>query len=149
MYLDVIHDRIEDLAKRGLFVRLAKIDSFKEENERCESFWFYLSLNNGWHQGFGGFALDQYNEDFKRRIGTAAGHDLYIQLKQMFGVISLTETKGRIVYAVYETDDWNSKIIGLALNYFESRSNKKNYFLITDWQKDIEDERYELKNENT
>lgn len=80
-------------------------------------------------QGFGGYALDTWNEDEKRREGTAAGMDLLLRLLETFGVMTLDGIKGRYAYAIRK--DHFGSIIGLEIPKPEGGK----VFMIEDWQK--------------
>ena len=82
-------------------------------------------------QGFGGYALDEWSEEDRRRVGTAAGADFVLRLLSVFGAESLSKLKGRMVYALTESDAFGAKIIGIQMT--EPDGGAK--FLIEDWRK--------------
>jgi hypothetical protein len=81
-------------------------------------------------QSFGGVALDQWSEEDHRRIGTAAGLDLIIQLCRLFGVDQLEGLVGRPVYALRESPDWGALIVGLETPPFDGGKR----LLLSEWQ---------------
>lgn len=114
------------------FKQLGKVESvsFGSGDHGNMTFWVMLDFGGG-GQGFGGYALDDWDESKKRRVGTAAGMDLIMQLLELFKVDSLNQIAGRPVYALYENEHhFNDKIIGLEIPAFDG--GKK--FLIKDWQ---------------
>jgi hypothetical protein len=82
-------------------------------------------------QGFGGYALDTYNKETKKREGIAAGTDLVLELLNLFGVSSLGEIRGRYAYAIRDGDHHNSQIIGVRI----PKPEGGRCFMIGDWQK--------------
>lgn len=64
-------------------------------------------------QMFGGYSLDEYDKALRRRVGTAAGMDMLVQLTAFFGVSDLHQAVGKYVYAVRENDSWGAAIIAL------------------------------------
>jgi len=91
--------------------------------------WLSLDKEEGLHQSFGGYSLDGYNEELKRRVGSASGMDWILRLLQIFGVSRLEEIKGKMCYALYEDD---SQLIK-GIKTLDIDGGKE--FLISDWQK--------------
>lgn len=114
--------------------QLGKVGSvfFGLEDHGILSFMIHLDFG-GTGQGFGGYALDGYSKEKKRRIGTAAGTDLVLRLLTLFGVRTLEEIKGRSVFALRESVQISAKIIGLRLPEFDGGTE----FLIEDWQNEF------------
>lgn len=84
-------------------------------------------------QGFGGIALDDWDEKRHRRIGTAAGMDFVMQILRLFKVETLEELKGRTVYALYKNDRRVGEyIIGLEMPAFDGGER----LLLDDWRKE-------------
>ena len=98
--------------------KVASVDLFIEDHGLLT---LYVMLDfGGSTQGFGGFALDEWSKEDDRRVGTAAGLDLVLQLLALFGVNRLDEIKGRTVYALRDDKDgWNDPIAGLELPAFD------------------------------
>jgi len=60
-----------------MFEKIGKIESTQLGIENHGIMTFSLQFNfGGTGQGFGGVALDDYDEALKRRVGTAAGAEL-------------------------------------------------------------------------
>lgn len=113
--------------------QLGKVTSvfFGLEDHGCMTFWIHLDYG-GSGQGFGGVALDQWSKGDDRRVGTAAGLDLLIQLLELFGVDTLEKIVGRSVYALHEDGGgWNASVVGLQLPAFDGGKQ----LLLDDWRK--------------
>jgi hypothetical protein len=54
----------------------------------------YLDYGDGIHQGFGGYALDEYDRERKRRKGTAFGAEFIRDLLDAVGVSQWEKLKG-------------------------------------------------------
>lgn len=55
-------------------------------------------------QGIGGYALDTFDRDRDRRVGTAGGLDFVLRTLNLFKVDRLRAIVGRTAFAVYATD---------------------------------------------
>jgi len=76
--------------------------------------WLHLA-GQGWGQGFGGYALDQWDAGLNRRIGTGFGLDWVGEILRTLGVESWEKVKGQEVIALYsEGDSWGGQIKGFA-----------------------------------
>lgn len=115
------------------FQQLGKVESvmFGFEDHGILTFMIYLNYG-GSCQGFGGYALDTYDKEKKRRVGTAAGTDLILKLLNLFKVSKLDDIEGRSVFALRDSDNWTSSIVGLKLPDFDGGEE----LLISDWQKE-------------
>jgi hypothetical protein len=82
-------------------------------------------------QSFCGMALDIYDKEADKRIGTAAGMDLYMRLLDFFDVDELHKAKGMTAYALRVDTTWHSQIIGLERVRFEGGAK----FMLSDWVK--------------
>ena len=80
--------------------KLAKIVSASLEiKERGNlNFWINVSYEYGLNQGIGGITLDTYNEEKKRRIGTAYGCEFIRQLLLCLDVNDFSEMKGKVIW---------------------------------------------------
>ena len=65
-------------------------------------FWIMVDYEEGMSQGVGGIALDTYDEDKKKRIGTAYGCEIIRQLLLALDVNDFSEMKGKMVYVLGE-----------------------------------------------
>jgi hypothetical protein len=82
------------------------------EDHGILTLWLHLVFN-GSGQGFGGRALDAWDEAKNRRVGTALGLDYILQMLALFKVDTLGAIKGRYVYAL--RNEPYGDIIGLEL----------------------------------
>jgi hypothetical protein len=65
-------------------------------------------------QGVGGFALDAWSEEHKRRVSTSLCGAFITGVLRACGVDSWERVKGRTVYVLFENDSYHSRPIGLA-----------------------------------
>ena len=56
---------------------------------------FITLTGDGWGQGFGGYALDKWDEAQHKRIGTAHGMDFIKGIMDTFGVSMWSELRGK------------------------------------------------------
>ncbi|TXH44291.1 MAG: hypothetical protein E6Q97_32975 [Desulfurellales bacterium] len=111
--------------------QLGKVRSifFGREDHGILTFMVQVDFG-GSTQGFGGYSLDIYDKELKRRVGHAAGTDLVLNLLNLFGVDELQRAEGMPVFAIRD-EGWGGKIIGLRTPDFDGGRE----FLIKDWQK--------------
>ncbi len=95
-------------------MKLAKVESASLEikDRGILNFWVHVNYEDGLCQGVGGLSLDTWNEDLKRRVGTAYGCEMIRQLLLFFGVNNLNEAKGQIVYVVGDGEGLSFKPTG-------------------------------------
>lgn len=62
----------------------------------------------GWGCGFGGYALDEYKKQYKKRIATQQGFQAIIELMETLEVRNWEELKGQYVRVV--SQGWGGKI---------------------------------------
>lgn len=76
---------------------------------------FYVDLDfGGKGQAYGGACLDEWNPRLRRRVGTALGCELLLQLHRFFGVTELSKATGQAVVAEREGDaGWSGMIVRL------------------------------------
>ena len=93
--------------------QIAKITKTALGYEDHGIFTAWLSLDyGGGGQGAGGYALDEYDEPKKRRVGHKCGMDFIIGVLAACGVDSWEKVAGRTVIALRE-DGWHGKVVGL------------------------------------
>ena len=102
---------------------------FGVEDHGIMTFWLEFDFGSS-GQSFGGYCLDTYSEKEKDRIGTAGGMDAIIQILKVCGVEKWEDIEGKIMYALYDNDEYNELIKGIKGLPFES--NKA--FLLSEWQ---------------
>ena len=95
-------------------LKLAKVESasFEIKERGILNFWVNVAYEDGCNQGVGGLALDTWNKDLERRVGTAYGCEMIRQLLLFFGVNNLNEAKSQVVYVVGEGEDFSFKPTG-------------------------------------
>ena len=113
--------------------QLAKVKDAKISLDRKTflTFWLTLDYEDAGVQGFGGYALDDYDEEKEERVGTAAGCDAIRKLLKLFNVKTFDEMVGRTVYAIREDDSFQAQIIGIEIPGFDGGGQ----FLIPEWRK--------------
>lgn len=81
---------------------IAKITSTSlgYEDHGILTVWLTLDFGGGSMQGAGGYALDVWSEDDRRRIGTAYGCEFIARVIKACGVDSWEKIKGRTVFAL-------------------------------------------------
>ena len=106
---------------------------FGKEDHDILSFMIHFDFG-GSGQGFGGYCLDTFDKDKKKRVGCAAGTDLILRLLDLFNVKTLDEIIGKNAYVIRggESTGWNSPIIGIETPPFEGGKR----FMIEDWKQD-------------
>lgn len=109
---------------------LARVESVSLEIEDHGILTCYVNLNkeSGLHQSFGGYSLDTYDEDLKKRIGTASGMDWVLRILNIFGVSKLEDIEGKMCYAVM---NGQPTIQGLETLKIDGGKT----FMISDWRK--------------
>jgi len=114
-----------------MFERIGKIKSTMLGIEDHGIMSFSLEFDfGGAGQAFCGYALDDYSEELKRRVGTAGGMDLMIGIIKACGVKKWEDIQGKTMYALYEKEGWGERIIGIKALPFEQGGT----FLIKEWQ---------------
>lgn len=110
--------------------QLGKITSAEIMIEDHGLLTFFAQLDFGSSgQGFGGYVLDQWDEEKKRRVGTAMGCDFILKYLQLFNVQKLVDTVGRSVYALREGSDWGP-ILGIQVPEFDGGKT----LLLSEWR---------------
>lgn len=96
--------------------KLAKIESAKLEiQERgILNFWIMVSYEEGCCQGIGGYALDEYDESKKKRIGTAYGCEMIRRLLLELGVDDFSEMKGKMIWVYGEGEGFSFESKGIS-----------------------------------
>jgi hypothetical protein len=87
-----------------MYKQLAKISKAKLEiQERgILNFWIYVDYEDCGCQGIGGIALDTYDKDKKKRVGTAYGCEVIRRLLLALGVDDFADMKGKNIWVIGE-----------------------------------------------
>jgi hypothetical protein len=80
------------------------------EDHGIMSFFLHLEFD-GSGQGFGGYALDQWDETKKRRVGTAFGLECIQRILDTVGVEKWEDLKGK--YIRVKKASWSSPITAI------------------------------------
>jgi hypothetical protein len=114
------------------FKQLGKVKKAELFREDREFLTMFVDINFGnVTQGFGGLALDTYDDARDRRIGTAMGLDFVMRLLDLFGVNKLDDIRGRYVYAVRDFENCGP-IIGLELPEPDGGAR----FMLDEWREE-------------
>lgn len=105
--------------------KLAKITkAHLEIQERgILNFWIFVDYEeDGFSQGVGGVALDTWDEEKGRRVGTTFGTEVIRQLLICVGVNDFSEMKGKYIWVLGEGDGLSFTPKGIkSLNTEESK----------------------------
>lgn len=90
--------------------------------------WLMLS-GDGWGIGFGGYALDTYDNTQNKRVGTVYGMNYIIELLKTFEVETIDELKNKPLRVVFDGDKFSSSIIKIGHfmkdNWFDPKQISK------------------------
>ena len=75
--------------------------SFGREDHGIMTFFIHVE-GDGWGCGFGGYALDKWDAQKKKRVGTAEGMESLIRIMETLEVDSWEKVKGQYVRVVLE-----------------------------------------------
>lgn len=93
---------------------IAKIESTMLGTEDHGIFTAYLFVTYGGSgQGIGGYGLDEYSEEEKRRKGTAYGMEFVTRLMRACGVSSWEKLAGRTIYVLKDSDRLHARVLGV------------------------------------
>lgn len=89
--------------------QLAKITSARLEIQDRDifMFWIYVEYEEGGGQGVGGFCLDTWDLNRERRIGTAYGCEMIMQILRVLKVNDFSEMKGQNIWVLGEAEGFN------------------------------------------
>jgi hypothetical protein len=95
------------------FKKIAKIESTTLGVEDHGIFTAFLNVTyGGAGQGVGGYCLDRYDKEAKKRVGTAYGCEFIARLIRACGVDSWEKVKGRTIFVLHENNE-HGKVIGI------------------------------------
>jgi len=82
--------------------QLAKITraSLEIKERGILNFWIHVDYEEGSSQGIGGYALDNYDEDKKTRVGTAYGCEMIRQLLLTLEVNDFSQMKDKMIWVL-------------------------------------------------
>lgn len=95
------------------------------EDHGCLTFTILFDFG-GSGQCFGGIALDTWDAEKNRRVGTAGGADLLLRVMRLFGVEKWSQIKGRVA----EVSRTNGLIDRVRMPRFEGG----NELSLSDWR---------------
>ena len=84
-------------------------------------FYVYVDYEEGGSQGVGGICLDSYDDNKKRRVGTAYGCEMIRQCLEVFNVNDFSEMKGKYIWVLGNGEGFGFKPTG-----FQSLNVDKN-----------------------
>ena len=114
--------------------KLAKISKATLGMERgILSFWIHVSYEDGTGQGVGGLALDSYDEDSQKRVGSAYGCEMIRRLLHTLGVDDFSEMKNKHVWVLGEGIGFSFSPKGIRpLNVDDSRNREDTTLIFSD-----------------
>lgn len=80
------------------------------EDHGIMTFFVYLEWDGG-GVGFGGYALDEYDQELKKRVGVGYSMDLLKQIMEVVGVETWEKLKGKHVRV--DSEGWGGKALGI------------------------------------
>lgn len=91
--------------------QLAKVTkaSLEIKERNILNFWIHVEYEEGGGQGVGGICLDTWDENKKRRVGTAYGCEMIRRLLKIFNVDDLSEVKDQYIWVLGEGDGLSFK----------------------------------------
>ena len=95
--------------------KIAKIEStfLGIEDHGILTAWLTFDYGNSSVQSAGMYAYDQHIEGKKRRQGHPSLAVFVRGVLEICGVDQWEKLKGRTIFALFEKDEWNSKVIGI------------------------------------
>lgn len=95
--------------------KLAKINkaSLEIKERGILNFWIHVDYEEGMSQGVGGIALDTYDSEKERRVGTAYGCEVIRRLLIALDVNDFSEMKGKMVWVIGKGDGLSFQPIGI------------------------------------
>ena len=122
--------------------RLAKISSATLEiKERgILNFWIHVDYEEGGSQGIGGLALDTYDKEKKKRIGTVYGCEMIRRLLLTLKVDDFSEMRNKIIWVIGGGDEFLFKPTGIqTLNVNNSGNADNNPLIFADILEEFKD----------
>lgn len=80
------------------------------EDHGIMTFFVYLEWDGG-GVGFGGYSLDEYDKEQKKRVGVGYSMDLLKEIMEVVGVETWEQLKGKHVRV--DSEGWGGKALGL------------------------------------
>ena len=77
------------------------------------TFYIHVDYEDGMSQGIGGYALDEYDEKLKQRVGTAYGCEVIRQLLLVLGVNNFSEMVNKDIWVLTEGTGLGIKPLGI------------------------------------
>ena len=86
--------------------KLARVTKARTEwkDRSIFNFNIFVDYEDFGSQMIGGIGLDEYSKEHERRIGTAYGCEMLMQVLQVLDVNDLHEAEGKLIYVLGEGD---------------------------------------------
>ena len=97
------------------------------ENHGIFSYMLSLDLSGGGSIGWGGYALDDFDKELKRRIGTAPGMELIMQIMAVVNVEKWEDLRGKHI-RVKQAGGWGGKLIAIGHFMEDKWLNLEDFF---------------------
>ncbi len=129
--------------------KLAKITKAKLEIQERHilNFWIHVDYEDGFSQGVGGIALDEWSEDKKSRIGTAYGCEMIRRLLIELNVDDFSEMAGKHIWVHGEGESFSFKAVGIQALSTDNKESKAVIF--SEVYKMFEDSSNQLQEDKT
>lgn len=95
------------------------------EDHGIMTFFVYLEWD-GAGVGFGGYGLDEYNPELKKRVGVGMSLDLLKEIMEVVGVEKWEDLKGK--YCRVESGGWGESAIAIGNLLKDKWINPKEFF---------------------
>lgn len=106
--------------------KLARITSARLELQDREilSFWITVNYEDGFSQGVGGIALDEWDAEKEERQGTAYGCEMIRRLLLELGVNDFSEMAGKHIWVIGEEAGFAFTVKGLRALKVDNKDSK-------------------------
>ena len=107
----------------------AKIEStmLGIEDHGIMTFMIYVDTGS-YHIGFGGYALDEYSEEEKTRVGSKIGMEFISRILDVVGVGKWEDLKGKHIRLCVEGKNGGTKVMGIGNIIEDNWFYPKEYF---------------------
>ena len=105
--------------------KLAKISSaaLKIKERGILNFWIHVNYEDDLCQGVGGIALDKYDKEKERRVGTAYGCELIRRVLVELNVNDFSEMKDKVIWVIGEGDSFSFTPTGIRSLYVNNKNS--------------------------
>lgn len=102
------------------------------------NFWVFVSYEEYGSQGIGGLALDKWDDDLKRRVGTAYGCEMIRRLLKLMDVNDFSEMGGKHIWVHGEGSGSAFKPTGISRLNCDNKSKEGATLMFADVLQEME-----------